>query len=73
MEVYGFYVGGESVEGGRRFAVRFPYDGSVVAEVCQPQEGDYERALTAAVAAHEDGPQPAHVRVAVLELSLIHI
>ena len=67
MEVYRFYVAGEAVEGGQRFAVHFPYDGSVVAQVCQPQEGDYERALTAAVAAHEDGPQPAHVRVAVLE------
>ncbi|RKY15815.1 MAG: aldehyde dehydrogenase [Planctomycetota bacterium] len=67
MEVYRFYVAGEAVEGGQRFAVHFPYDGSMVAQVCQPQEGDYERALAAAVAAHEDGPQPAHVRVAVLE------
>ena len=67
MDVYRFFVAGEVVGSERRFAVRFPYDGSSVAEVCQPEENDFEKAVSAAVVAHEDGPQPAHARVAILE------
>jgi acyl-CoA reductase-like NAD-dependent aldehyde dehydrogenase len=52
--VHGQFIGGESLRSDRTFQVRLPYDGSVVAEVC---EGDVDSLNTAIDAAQRAAPQ----------------
>lgn len=62
-----FLVAGEWRSSGDTFAVKSPYDGSVVAEVCSPTPSDTEDALAAAAACFEDSRKlPVHARAEAL-------
>jgi aldehyde dehydrogenase (NAD+) len=68
MSVKPYLVAGETRVGdGATFAVRNPYDGSVVADVALPTEPDVEDAIAAAVRTFDDGRMlPASARADAL-------
>ena len=62
-----YLIGGEWRTSGRVKEVRFPYNGEVIARVCQAAEADIEDAIQAAVAGFEKTRRmPAHERSGIL-------
>jgi glyceraldehyde-3-phosphate dehydrogenase (NADP+) len=71
-EVRPYLLAGSPVEGGKRMAVTFPYDGRVVAEVALADEGAIERALAIASAARAaTAAIPPHERASVLNRAAV--
>jgi aldehyde dehydrogenase (NAD+) len=62
-----YYVGGDWRTGQGSFEVTSPYDGSVVAEIGTPTDGDVEEAVSTAAGAFPDTQHlPTHVRADAL-------
>jgi acyl-CoA reductase-like NAD-dependent aldehyde dehydrogenase len=67
MPLKPYYVAGEWRDGDGSIDVTSPFDGSVVATIGKPTEGDVERAVSAAVEAFRETQHlPAHVRAEAL-------
>ncbi len=48
VDTFPMFIGGEAVETDRTFDVCLPYDGTLVARVCEANEADLDRAIAAA-------------------------